>query len=269
MSAPALSRPVDATSRPPAVTVLARTCHAEWSRLWTVRSTWWFALATAVTVLGIGVLLGLDVHGEPGSLPPGTTAWRGGQLTATFGLYGLLALGVVAATSDHGTGGIVPSLQATPRRGVLGTARTVVVVSFTTVFGCLLVAGASAVVHAFAPFLGLPVRTGADVLAAVAFVYAAGMLVAVGIGLLARNTAGSLVAVLALMLVLPLMLGALPFDWSRQVAELLPGNGAMQLLAGEAAVPMTDTAAYTTLGLWAAVALAGGFARLLRSDVHY
>lgn len=248
--------------------LLARTCRAEWSRLWTVRSTWWFALATAVTVLGLGVVLGLDVQGEPESMPSGT-AWRGGQITGTFGLYGLLAMCVVAATSDHGTGGIIPSLQATPRRLVLLVARTTVLVLFTTAFGTVLVAGSSAIVYAFAPEMGLPAGTGVDVLGQAAFVYAASMLVAVGTGLLARNTAGSLVAVLAVMLVLPLMLGALPFEWSRQLAEVLPGTGAMALIAGEAPVPLSEAAAYSTLGAWALVALVAGALRLLHSDVDH
>lgn len=269
MSASIPSTVVGAGSGPTTATVLSRTARAEWSRLWTVRSTGWFALATALTVLGIGTLLGIDVQGDPGAVHPDATAWRGGQLTATFGLYGLLALGVVAVTADHGTGGIVPSLQATPRRGILGTARTFVVVAFATLYGCLLAVGSSTVVYAFAPQLGLPPGTGVDVVAAVAFAHGASLLVAAGIGLLARSTASSLVAVLALMLVLPLMLGSLPFTWSRQVAELLPGNSAMFLLAGEAAVPMTEVTSYATLGVWAVMATVLGLARLMRSDAGH
>lgn len=265
LSAPPTNHAPDGPGLP---VLMARTCRAEWSRLWTVRSTWWFALATAVTVLSLGVVLGLDVQSEPESMPAGS-AWRGGQITGTFGLYGLLALCVVAATSDHGTGGIIPALQATPRRLVLLVARTVVLVLFATAFGTVLVAGSSAIVYAFAPEMGLPAGPGVDVLAQIAFVYVAGMLVAVGTGLFARNTAGSLVAVLAVMLVLPLMLGALPFEWPRQLTEVLPGTGAMMLVAGEAPVPLSEATAYSTLSAWALITLIAGALRLLRSDVDY
>lgn len=251
---------------PAAGIVLLRTCRAEWSRLCTVRSTWWFSLAAAVAVLGIATVLGIDVQGDPREMQPEGTAWRGGQISATFGFYVLLALCAVAVTADHGTGGIVPALQATPRRGILLTARAVVVTAFATVYGCVLVVGAGGIVYAFVPEMGLPVGTGLAVVGEVGFAYAASVLVAVGIGLLTRNTAGSLVAVLALMLVLPLMLGSLPFDWSRQLAELLPGTSALVLITGEAAVMVTEAAAYITLSLWAVVLLAAGGVRMLHTD---
>lgn len=256
----------DTSVHPSPVQVLARTCRAEWSRLWTVRSTWWFALATAAAVLGIGTVLGIDVHGDPPSMQPQGTAWRGGAITSTFGLYGLLALSVVAATADHATGGIVPTLQATPRRHVLLLARTAVIVAFATMLGCLLVAGSSAIVYAFVPDMGLPADVGADFLADVAYVYTASTLLAVGTSLLVRNTAGSLVAVLAAMLVLPLMLSVLPFEWSVDAAQTLPGTSAMRLLAGEAPVPLTPAAAVLTLGTWTVLAMTAGSARLLRTD---
>ena len=258
--------PVPDTAQPRSGTALVRTCRAEWSRLWTVRSTWWFSLATAVTVLGIGTVLGIDVAGDPPSMQPEGSAWRGGSITSTFGLYGLLALAVVAVTADHATGGIIPTLQATPRRQLLLVARTAVVVAYATLLGLVVVAGSAAIVYAFAPEMGLPVDIGVDFLAAVAFVYAAGTLVAVGASLLVRNTAGSLVAVLAAMLLLPLMLSTLPFDWAGFLARALPGTSAMRLLAGEAPVELTPDRAYVTLLVWTMLAMAAGTGRLLRSD---
>ena len=38
--------------------VFARTCAAEWTRLWSVRGTWAFLIAAAVVMLGLGTLLG-------------------------------------------------------------------------------------------------------------------------------------------------------------------------------------------------------------------
>ena len=73
-----------------------------------------------------------------------------------FALFGILAMSVVTSTADHGTGGIVPTLQWTPRRGVLLAARAGVIVATTTLLGVLLVAAASVVVWAFLPELGLP-----------------------------------------------------------------------------------------------------------------
>jgi ABC-2 type transport system permease protein len=54
---------VTATGTAPAAHVslprlLARTCAAEWTRLWTVRTSWWFLLAATVVLVGFGVVAG-------------------------------------------------------------------------------------------------------------------------------------------------------------------------------------------------------------------
>jgi hypothetical protein len=99
--------------------VLARTSRAEWSRIWTVRSSWILALVTAVAVIGLGTIIGYDTAEDASGVPQDATAWDGGQLTGMFALFGILAMSVVTSTADHGTGDIVPVLQWTPRRGLL------------------------------------------------------------------------------------------------------------------------------------------------------
>jgi hypothetical protein len=248
-------------------TVLARTGSAEWSRLWSVRSTWFFAAATAIVVLGFGTILGYDVSDDPTGPGPDATAWDGGRFTAMFALFGVLAMSVVSSTADHGTGGIVPTLQWTPRRGVLLAARAGVIVATMTLLGGLLVAGASVIVWAFQPALGLPFGAGVETLAELGFVYAAGALLGVGLGLVTRSTAAALVSVIALMLVLPLLLAQLPYDWAVALSARMPGSGALFLIFGEGPRDdMTTTSARLTLGLWAvAFTVAGGW-RLLRTD---
>jgi ABC-2 type transport system permease protein len=248
-------------------TVLARTGSAEWSRLWSVRSTWFFAGATALVVLGFGTIFGYDVSDNPTGPDPGTTAWDGGRFTAMFALFGVLALSVVTSTADHGTGGIVPTLQWTPRRGVLLAARAGIIAGTMTLLGATLVAGASAIVWAFRPSLGLPFGQGVETMAELGFVYAGGALLGVGLGLLTRSTAAALVSVIALMLVLPLLLAQLPYEWSVELSTRMPGSGALFLIFGEGPRDdMTTTSARLTLGLWAvALTIAGGW-RLLRTD---
>ena len=135
-------------------TVLSHTCRAEWARIWSVRSSWVLAGVTALAVVGIGTIIGIDIANGPQSPPADASAWDGGQPTGMFALFGILALAVVTATADHGTGGIVPTLQWTPRRGVLLAARVGVIIATATALGVLLVAAAelrSARVRARAP----------------------------------------------------------------------------------------------------------------------
>lgn len=250
---------------PASSVVLGRAVRAEWSRLWTVRTSWFLLGVACLGVTGISLLVGLDAR-DPGAVQPGETAWLPVQILGLLGMLVLLAFACVSTTADHATGGIVPTLQWTPRRGVLLTARTAVVVVTVTALGVLLAGAAGLLVHAIAPVLGLPWDEGAEVLSGLVAVYVAGALLAVGLGLLLRSTAGAVVGVLGLMLVLPLLLSNFPFDWAQDLARVLPGTSAIQLVVGESFVELGTTQARLTLAAWAAGALVAGGVRLLRAD---
>ena len=247
--------------------LLARTGAAEWSRFWTVRSTWWCAIATTVVVLGIGTLIGIDLRDAP-LADSEVSAWEFGQFAAGLWMFVLLVIVLVTATADHNTGGIVPTLQWTSRRAVLLAARTSVIVGAATLFGQLLVTGASITVHLWAPELGLPVAEGSRTLAWAAFVHATCALLSVGIGMATRSTGGGLAGVFALIIVLPLLLQVIPHDLAVRLTEMLPGSGVLYLLAGEGPgrTEMTTTSSVVTLVCWSVAALAVGGWRLLRDD---
>ncbi|GAA0799806.1 hypothetical protein [Spirilliplanes yamanashiensis] len=247
--------------------VLARACAAEWTRLWTVKATWWFLAAAAVVMLGIGTIAGLEAAGDADP-PQGDPAWAVSRISAMPAQFALLALVLLAVTSDYATGGIVPALQWTPRRTVLFVARALVTVGTATVAGVLLAAGSAvAAFTAARPLLRLPVDEGLDVLGTVAVVLAAGAALAVGLGFLLRNAAGGLVTVFLLMLLLPLLLPQFGYEWMTELALVLPGTGAAHLLLGE--VPgMTTTSSSVVLAAWAVGAVALGWARLVRDDAN-
>jgi hypothetical protein len=248
------------------VQAFRRTCRAEWSRLWSVRSTWWFALATAVAGLGIGLILALDAADSTEMEVPSEGAWAGGRFAGMFVLFGLLATAVVTTTGDHTTGGIVPSLQWTPRRGILLAARTTVVTATTTLYGLFVVTLASTIVWWIVPRFGLPADGAATVLGSVAYVFATMTLMSVGLGLLTRSTAGGLVSVISLVIVVPLLLGNMPFEVAQRIAEAVPGSSVILLVAGEGPEGLTEARARLILAAWAAGAMVLGGLRLLRAD---
>jgi len=89
------------------------------------------------------------------------------------------------------------------------------------------------------------------------------------LGLALRSTAGALVTVIALVLVLPLLVAQLPYEWTTTLAAHLPGSGALFLIFGEGPRDdMTTTSARLTLAAWATGALLAGGWRLLRSDAN-
>lgn len=247
--------------------VFAQTGRAEWSRMWTVRSHLILAILTSAAVVGLGLVMGINGANDPSAVPADASAWRGTSPAVMFALFGVLALAVVTSAADHGTGGIVPSLQCTPRRGVLLAARVTVIVATLAMLGVVLIAAASLILHALVPQTSLSWDEGREHLASVAFVLAAAALLAVGLGMGLRSTAGGLVTVIALVLVLPPLLGNLPYTWAVDFSATLPGSNIIFLIFGEGVKDdMTVASSKLILAGWAVVSVAAGGWRLLRSD---
>jgi len=245
--------------------IFAHTIRAEWLRIWSVRSSWTLAGVTALAVIGFGAMA---AQTDPASVTPGSTAWDAGQSSGMFALFGILALTVVTATADYSTGGIVPTLQWTPRRGVLFTARCIAIVAATISLGVVVTTAASLTAQVFLP-LGLPATDGLKTLGGLALIFGCGALMSVGWGFLLRSTAGALVLVIALVMVLPFLLAQLGYDWSTTLSEHLPGSSALFLIFGEGpSDTMTATSARTTLTLWASGAVLLGAWRFLQTDAN-
>lgn len=102
--------------------IFVRAVRAEWTKFWTVRSTYWTLLAALVVTAGLGALISGSVAAFTGQ------AGRAGQgpqmpdpvslsLAGTaFGLLAMMVLGVLVISSEYGTGMIRSSLAAVPQR---------------------------------------------------------------------------------------------------------------------------------------------------------
>ena len=244
--------------------VFARAAAAEWLRLRTVRTTWLCLLAAAVTIVGLGSIAVADeAQGptSPGGLVPSTFA---GEYGVMLGQFALLVLALLAVTQEYASGMIGPTLQWTPRRGVLLAARITVPVLVVTLVGVLLALVADVLALLIDPDLTLSFADATDSLARIAAVLAAGSALAVGLGLLLRSTAGALATVFLLQLVLPFLLPAFGAQWMADLGELLPGSGAVWMLIGEP--EMTAGQATALLVGWSGAALVAGGWSLLRRD---
>ena len=234
--------------------------------MWSVRATWWFLAAAALVLLGLGILLGFESAADPVEIQ-GEPAWITARYIAMPAQFALLGLALTSVTSDYGTGGIVPALQWTPRRTALFVARTLVTVLVAAGAGVVLTVGAALAADTTAgPALTLHADDGVDMLGRVGFVLLAGTVLAVGLGFLLRNTAAALISVFLLVLVLPLLLPVFG-DWMQEVAEVLPGSGAIYLLT-DGARGMTTTSSVVVMLGWAVGVLLLGWARLLRDDAN-
>jgi ABC-2 type transport system permease protein len=174
--------------------------RSEWRKFYTVRSTYWSLLATAVVGLGLSALISLAAsnHYSNASLSD-RLQWDPTSIsTSGFGLAQLAigVLGVLIITSEYSTGQIQVSLAAVPKRHRVLAAKGVVyaVVAFVVVEVLVFVAFfvGQAIIHANAPSVTLGDH---DVLRAVigAGPYAAVLgLLALAIGTIVRSAAAGI-----------------------------------------------------------------------------
>ncbi len=274
---------------------------AEWTKFWTVRSTWWTLVATGVAVLGLCALGTATVSPTDIIDDPTRRSLIGiflGQL-----IFGVL--GVLVMSAEYGTGTIRASLSAVPRRPVVLGAKVVVfgavavvaseIVAFSAfamgqaILSAKHVAGPSAAIAQRAAQLGVKVPHGVAVGLAgggsaslgqpgvLRAVFGAGLylatlgLLALGLATIIRHTAGAISAFVGVVLVLPLIVQALPLSIANAVARYLPANIGLVMFSTRG-VPDRVGPAFSPWGgfgllvLYTVVALAVGCWVLVRRD---
>jgi ABC-2 type transport system permease protein len=222
--------------------------RSEWTKLRTLRSTWWCAVVYVVVVLALG-WLGAAVTDQAPSPDFAVTA----ALTGFgFGQLVLVVLGVLTGATEFATGTAVASFTGVPRRSRLLLAKTAVVAVFAALLtavpavGCALAARILTVVPGGVPLTDPVVLRPLAVQVAVAALV---VVLAVALGALVRSTAGGMGIGMALVLVAPPLLAADGRRLTRQLSELLPALrvGEDAFLAGAE----RWTAGLAVAGAWA------------------
>jgi len=255
---------------------MSRGLTAEWIKLRSLRSTY-VSMASALAVaLVVGVIDTASVAQHWATLSPSERASFDPVGTSFDGLqFGVLAfgiLGVLASSSEYGTGLIQASLTAVPRRSVFFAAKAIVVGATSLVLGELFAFGTYFVGQVMLSRSGLDVSlTDPEVLRAVGsagLFLAAVALVGLGLGALIRHTAGA-VAVLVGLLFVAYGLGRALESWSYLPDRLLLANAS--LVIGQVHVHGDHVRripslglAYLDLGLYLAVFLGLGAWRTRR-----
>ncbi|WP_370947012.1 ABC transporter permease [Amycolatopsis sp. cg5] len=181
---------------------------SEWTKFWSVRATWLSLAASAVLMTAYSVMGGLVIarDGETGSVR--SIAINGAFYMAQFPVIAVAALFV---TSEYASGSIRSSLLWVPVRNRLLLAKATVLLPVLFVLGAVL-AGLSMVVGGvLAGAHAIPVPAGQIVLtiAGMAAYFALLGVLCLGIGTALRSTAGTIVSVMVLLLMLPMLVGAL------------------------------------------------------------
>ncbi|PPF80435.1 ABC transporter permease [Subtercola sp. Z020] len=209
--------------------------RSEWIKLRSLRSTVWayavvFALQVAIGLLVVSVTVsntGETFRGGPGANIP-ELATLGATAGVIFGQLVVSVLGVLVISGEYSTGQIRSSFAAVPKRLPVLWAKLAVfgVTTFVVSLVSILIAF----------FVTYPILSNANITAdlwdpnvflklvgAAGYLALSGML-ALGIGAILRSTAGGIAAALGLLLVVPIVFGLIPADWSATISDWLPGN---------------------------------------------
>lgn len=257
---------------------LAGMAAAEWTKLWSVRSTWWSLVGGSVLMALYTVGLGIDTASPPddaASMPRSELvllaqdAAGGGMLLAQFAL---IALGVLVVTTEYSTGSIRSTLQWGPRRGQVLLAKITVLVPVVFVTGSLIALFGAGVADVSAADYGSFVPGDvADAALRMGLYLAVAAVLAAGIGTVMRSTAGTLTVVFLLLLLLPMVLLPTGVGLLVKTAEYLPGTAGMEFagsarLLGFTDLPYGDTGGLVVFAAWAVAAALAGYAVLRRRD---
>ncbi|MBT2444227.1 ABC transporter permease [Streptomyces sp. ISL-36] len=248
----------------------ARVLRSEWHKLWTVRSTWITLIASAVFLLGVGILMGATYTTDGGDSDVDTVVLSlyGSQL----GGISLAVLGILVTAGEYSTGMVRASMTAVPRRLPVLWAKAaiftgaVLTVSFVTALVTFLTA--QIFFHGTDQAASL---TDDGILAAIAGNAVGATLlgvIALGLGAALRSVPGAIGAFIGGVMVLPEILGMLPYDAMDTAVRYFPTQAAGALGSAD---PMPGAAApgaaLFALCLWAAAALAVPALSLKRRDV--
>ncbi len=254
--------------------------RSEWTKMRSVRSTTRTIVLTVLFTIGIGVIAAST---EAGRWTHASAATRltfdPTNLSLTGILFGQLMigiLGVLVVSAEYGTGTIRASLAAVPNRPLflLAKATTFAVVAFLVgefVSFVAFFAGQS-LISGGAPHATI---TQSGVLGAVIgsglYLTILGLL-AVGMGLIIRHTAGALAAFVGVLLIVPLLTPAFPSSIQNTISKFEPTTIGTAMTVVTTHLPKGSTPTFNPwvglaiLSAYAAVALGFGAWKLVRRD---
>ncbi|WP_448612824.1 hypothetical protein [Modestobacter sp. URMC 112] len=256
---------------------LARVIRAEWIKLRTLRSTWTMLAAVLATIVGIGAIAAGSATGAVEGPADGGGPGGGDALSTVLAGSGLAVvlvgvLGVLIGAREYSSGVIRSYLAAVPARLPVLWAKVVALLLAVVPVVLAGVFAAFAVGTAVLEAGGVPSVSWSDpgtprVVLGTAGYLAGIALIGLVLGVLLRSTAGAISALLAGVLVLPTLAGALLPDAWDGVLKYLPSNAASAFTS--AVPPESMLSAGTGAAVfvaWIVVGLAGAAVALARRD---
>jgi ABC-type transport system involved in multi-copper enzyme maturation permease subunit len=222
---------------------LPNVMRAEWTKLWTLRSTYWTLGTLVVVSIGLTILSTWITARNWDDMDPSDKAtFNPTDITQGFGLFlGMLfisVLGVLVISGEYSTGGIRTTLTAVPQRMTLLGAKAAVFVAVALGVNLVIAFGSFFVGSFFLSAEDIQASLGDDgvfraVLGGALFVTGCGLF-SFALGALLRRTAAGITAALGGLLVVPTLGALLPGSWGDRVNDYIITNAGSQITQVEA-----------------------------------
>lgn len=241
---------------------------AEWTKLWSVRATWW-CLAGSVVLMGIfapalggSITNNYRTDGVDTDLPIAHSS----ALAMNLVQFAIVALAMLAMTTEYSTGSIRTTLQCVPVRGRMLFAKSAVIAPVMFVVGIVL-----AVVGTLTTTPLLFEYADTDMSKAVPTILNVGVYVAlvgvfaIGVGAAVRSAVGTLTTVFMVLAGLPGALAVSSNDITQKILDYLPSTAGQHLMDGDTD-PYGRPAALLIILVWVAAAQVVGYIVLSKRD---
>ena len=211
--------------------------RSEWTKLRSVRSTFWALTVTVVLGIALGaVISAAAAHGYARFSVSQKLSWDPTGVSGAGMAIAQLAiavLGVLCITSEYSSGMIRASLIAVPKRGRVLAAKSLVFAGVTFVVGEVTNVTAffvgQALISGHAPHAALGDPGVARALVGGGLYLTALAVLSVAVGTLLRHPAAAIACMMAVVLVFPVIAQALPDSLRNPVTEFWPTQAGSQL----------------------------------------
>ena len=205
--------------------------RSEFTKIRSVRSTYWTLLVLLVVSVGIGAAISAGTAANWSRMSPASQASFDPTQASVAGLFYLgqlviVVLGAMTLTAEYSTGMIRTSLTAMPRRAVVYAAKAIVfaivalVVTFAAAFISFFLGQALLSSTHDTATLSQPNVLRAVVGSAL-YVTMCGLF-AFAVGAMLRHTAGAITSVIGVLFVIPILVHLLPQSWYQDIVRWLP-----------------------------------------------
>jgi ABC-2 type transport system permease protein len=211
---------------------------SEWTKLWSVRSTYWVLLCAAVTAIGLGAIIANADVGQWPKMSPSQQAAFDPLPDPYIGFMVaqliFATLGVLSVTGEYSTGLIRTTFTAVPTRRAVLAAKAVVVAAVTVPVGAIIATATFATGQAILSqrHVGLSIGDPGALRSIVAatFYLVAVALVGLGLGALLRHTAAAIGALVTLLFLAPQFVHGTS-RWAVDIDNALPGSAIRRLVS--------------------------------------